>query len=240
MVVVAGACHKRTPVAVPTPATGPSAAAPPPAPAAPSCTLTAEPASVDLGKSVTVSWESHDATDAELEPGGGAQQVTGSTSMTPNESTTYTLQVTGPGGKSSCSARVTVTVPPPPAQPSVKEENIAATAESALKDALFDYDKADIRPDAQQALTADADFLKAHPEVKITIEGHCDQRGSEEYNLGLGDRRAASARNFLADLGVAGERMSTISFGKNRPLCTESDEDCWQRNRRAHIVLETK
>jgi peptidoglycan-associated lipoprotein len=195
---------------------------------------------VDLGKSVTVSWESHDATDVALEPGGGAQQVSGSTSVTPHESTTYTLSVSGPGGKGNCSARVTVTVPPPAAQPSVKEENIAATAESALKDAFFDYDKADIRPDAQQVLATDADFLKAHPEIKVSIEGNCDQRGSEEYNLGLGDRRAASARNFLADLGVARERMSTISYGKNRLTCTESTEGCWQQNRRAHVVLQTQ
>jgi len=239
MVVAAGACHKRTaaPV-VPAPATT-SAAVPPPPPE-PSCNLTAEPASVDLGQSVTVSWESHDATDLDLEPGGGKQQARGSTSVAPKESTTYTLAVSGPGGKGSCSVRLTVTVPPPPAQPAVKEESIGATAESTLKDAFFDLDKADIRPDAQQALTSDAEFLKGHPEVKITVEGHCDQRGSEEYNLGLGDRRATNAKSFLANLGVTGERMSTISFGKDRPVCKEANEDCWQQNRRAHLVVETR
>jgi len=185
------ACHKQTPAAISVP-TG--AAAPPPPPA-PSCTLTAEPASVSSGQSVTVSWESHDAIDVDLEPGGGKQQAQGSTSVTPHESTTYTLAVTGPGGKGSCSARVTVALPPPSVRPSVTEENIAGTAESSLKDAYFDLDKADLRPDAQQALTADAEFLKAHPEIKITIEGYCDQRGSEEYNLGLGDRRASNAKN---------------------------------------------
>src|SRR6516162_1290252 len=108
LLLIAGACHKRTPAAIP----GPAAAAPPPPPA-PSCTLTAEPASVDSGQSVTVSWESHDATDVDLQPGGGKQQALGSTSVTPQESTTYTLALTGPGGKGSCSARVTVTPPPP-------------------------------------------------------------------------------------------------------------------------------
>ncbi len=196
---------------------------------------------MELGQAVTVSWESHDATDLELEPGGGKQQARGSTAVSPQESTTYTLAVSGPGGRSSCSARVTVTVPPPQARSPVKEENIGgAAAESALKDAFFDFDKADIRPDARTALTADAEFLKAHPEVKVTIEGYCDQRGSEEYNLGLGDRRATSAKNFLADLGVTNDRVSTISFGKDRPFCKEMNEDCWQQNRRAHLVLETR
>lgn len=235
VVLIVGACHKRTPTAVP----ASTAAAPPPPPAA-SCTLTAEPASVESGQSVTVSWESHDATDLDLEPGGGKQQALGSTSVTPRESTTYTLAVSGPGGKGSCSARVTVTPPPPSARPSVKEENIAGPAESSLKDAYFDLDKADIRPDAQQALTADAEFLEAHPEMKITIEGYCDQRGSEEYNLGLGDRRATNAKNFLANSGVAPGRMTTVSFGKDRPLCTQADEDCWQQNRRAHLVPATQ
>jgi peptidoglycan-associated lipoprotein len=238
LAVVAGACHKRSTPAVPAPVT--TAPAVPPTPPAPSCDLTAEPASVELGQSVTVSWESHDATDLELEPGGGKQQARGSTAVRPQESTTYTLALSGPGGKGSCSVRVTVSVPPPPARPSVQEENIGGAPESALKDAFFDFDKADIRSDAQQALTADAEFLKAHPEVKITIEGYCDQRGSEEYNLGLGDRRATGAKNFLADLGVAPVRLSTISFGKDRPFCKETNEDCWQQNRRAHLVLETR
>jgi len=236
VVLMAGACHKRTPAAVPAPTAG---AAPPPPPP-PSCTLTAEPASVDLGQSVTVSWESHDATDVDLEPGGGKQQAVGSTSVTPQESTTYTLAVNGPGGKGSCAARVTVMPPPPAARSSVKEENIEGTAESSLKDAYFDLDKADIRPDAQQALTGDAEFLKAHPEMRITIEGYCDQRGSEEYNLGLGDRRATNAKNFLANSGVPSGRMTTVSFGKDRPFCTEATEDCWQQNRRAHFAPATQ
>ena len=195
---------------------------------------------MDAGQSVTVSWESHDATEVDLEPGGGKQQALGSTSVTPQVSTTYTLTLSGPGGKGSCSARVTVTPSPPSARPSVREENIAGIAESSLKDAYFDLDKADLRPDAQEALTADAEFLKAHPEIKITIEGYCDQRGSEEYNLGLGDRRATTAKNFLVNSGTASERMTTISFGKNRPFCTEATEDCWQQNRRAHLVFQTK
>ena len=195
---------------------------------------------MNSGQSVTVSWESHDATNVDLEPGRGNQQAQGSTSTTPHESTTYTLSVTGPGGKGSCSARVTVAPPPPPARPAVSEENIAGTAESSLKDAYFDLDKADLRPDAQQALTADAEFLNAHAEIKITVEGYCDQRGSEEYNLGLGDRRATNTKNFLVNSGVVSERMTTVSFGKDRLFCTDSTEECWQQNRRAHLALRTE
>jgi peptidoglycan-associated lipoprotein len=107
--------------------------------------------------------------------------------------------------------------------------------EQAIKPAYFDFDKYNIRPDAQTTLTTNADFLKAHPGVKFTIEGHCDERGSEEYNLGLGDKRATSAKEFLVNLGVATDRVSTISYGKDRPVCTEHSEDCWQQNRRAQF-----
>jgi peptidoglycan-associated lipoprotein len=131
-----------------------------------------------------------------------------------------------------------VTIPPPPPPPpapkpvEVSEEELFG---QNVKDAYFDYDKSDIRPDAQQTLTADADFLKAHPGIRFTIEGHCDERGSEEYNLGLGDRRANAAKNFLVNLGVSADRIGTISYGKSRPTCTESNEDCWQKNRRGHF-----
>jgi peptidoglycan-associated lipoprotein len=173
----------------------------------------------------------------DLQPDIGKVQATGSTTATPADSTTYTLSATGPGGTATATARVTVTIPPPPPPPppkpvEVSEEDLFG---QNVKDAYFDFDKYNIRPDAEQALTADADFLKAHAGIRFTIEGHCDERGSEEYNLGLGDRRANSAKNFLMNLGVAEERIGTISYGKSRPVCTESNEDCWQRNRRAHF-----
>jgi peptidoglycan-associated lipoprotein len=108
--------------------------------------------------------------------------------------------------------------------------------EQNVKDAFFDYDKYDIRPDAQQALTAGAQFLKEHPNVKFTIEGHADERGSTEYNLALGDNRAQAAKNFFVQQGIAPDRMKTISYGKEKPFCTEHTEECWQLNRRAHLV----
>jgi peptidoglycan-associated lipoprotein len=111
---------------------------------------------------------------------------------------------------------------------------------SDVQDAFFDYDKSDIRGDARDALTRDAGALKAiladFPSAVIMVEGHCDDRGSAEYNLGLGDRRASSAKEFLVSLGVPADRLRSISYGKERPQCTEADEACYQKNRRAHFA----
>ncbi len=106
-----------------------------------------------------------------------------------------------------------------------------------VRDAFFDFDKADIRPDGRVALTQTAEFLRQYPKARVLIEGHCDERGSTEYNLGLGDRRALAAKDFLVSVGIAANRIETISYGKERPFCTESNEECWQLNRRAHFVL---
>jgi peptidoglycan-associated lipoprotein len=113
-----------------------------------------------------------------------------------------------------------------------------------ITDAYFDFDKTDIRADAEQALTGDASFLQEHPSIQFTLEGHCDERGSEEYNLGLGDRRATAAKNFLVNAGVSADSISTISYGKSRPVttCDQSakTEDCWQQNRVDHFVYGTE
>jgi peptidoglycan-associated lipoprotein len=105
-----------------------------------------------------------------------------------------------------------------------------------VQDAYFDLDKADIRPDGRDALSKTAQFLRSYPQIKVVVEGHCDERGSTEYNLALGDRRAQAAKDFLVSLGVPADRMQTVSYGKERPFCTEHDETCWQQNRRAHFV----
>ena len=108
-----------------------------------------------------------------------------------------------------------------------------------VADALFDYDSSDIREDARSVLTRNSDALKGilhdFPASAIVVEGHCDERGSAEYNLGLGDRRATAAKEFLTQLGIAPDKLKTISYGKERPVCTDSNEACWQRNRRAHF-----
>ena len=227
-ILLIGACKGKKVVAPPPPP-------PPPPPAAPTLTLTAEPSTIERGQSVTLSWTSENATDLDLQPEVGKVQAKGSQSVTPTDSTTYTLTGTGPGGNNTATARVTVTVPPPPPPPPPKPVEVSEEQlfDQAIKPAYFDLDKYNIRPDAQTTLTSDADFLKEHAGVKFTIEGHCDERGSEEYNLGLGDKRATSAKNFLVNLGIATDRISTITYGKSRPVCTESSEDCWQKNRRA-------
>jgi peptidoglycan-associated lipoprotein len=205
--------------------------------------LTAEPSTIERGQSVTLSWTSQNATDLTLDPGVGKVQAQGSTTVTPQDSTTYTLTASGPGGSVTETARVTVTVPPPPPPPPPPAKAEVSSEElfsQNVKDAYFDFDKSDIRPDAQQALTSDSDFLKAHPDIKFTIEGQCDERGSEEYNLGLGDRRATAAKSFLVNSGINGDLINTISYGKDRPVCTEHDESCWQQNRRAHFHYGTE
>jgi len=112
--------------------------------------------------------------------------------------------------------------------------------ETEITDAFFDYDSSDIRDDARSALTQDANALKAilrdFGTATVIIEGHCDERGSAEYNLGLGDRRATAAKEFLTQSGVPADRLKTISYGKERPQCTEPSEACYQKNRRAHLA----
>jgi len=109
-----------------------------------------------------------------------------------------------------------------------------------IEDAYFDYDRATLRPDAVKALEADStelrDILKDYPDYKLTIEGHCDERGSAEYNMALGDKRAESAKDYLVQVGIPAAQLNLVSYGKQRPVCDEHDEACWQRNRRIHIV----
>jgi peptidoglycan-associated lipoprotein len=109
-----------------------------------------------------------------------------------------------------------------------------------LNDALFDYDKATIRDDASTVLKADVgvirDILANYPSQKLLIEGNADERGSEEYNLALGDRRARAAQEFLVQMGIPSTQLSLVSYGKERPICTDKTEDCWQKNRRVHVT----
>jgi len=109
-----------------------------------------------------------------------------------------------------------------------------------IQDAYFDYDKHTIRPDAQEALNKDAqtlgEIVKQYPDFHLTVEGYCDERGSEEYNLALGDARAKQAKEYLASMGVPADQLKILSYGKDRPICMDHDEACWQKNRRAHIT----
>jgi peptidoglycan-associated lipoprotein len=228
MVALTAGCHHKPPPPPPPP---PVRA---PAPARPTVTLQASPSSINKGESAALSWNSTDATELSIAPEVGAVTAQGSTKVTPSDSTTYTITASGPGGSTSSTATVTVNAPSPPPPPKGPSDDELFLRE--VRDAYFDYDKADIRPDARAALSQTADFLKGHPSIKATIEGHCDERGSTEYNLALGDRRATAVKQYLVSLGVSADRLSTVSFGKEKPFCNESNESCWQQNRRGHFV----
>jgi peptidoglycan-associated lipoprotein len=223
-------CNKKPPAA-PAPAPAP----PPPPAARPTVSLQASPTSISKGDSTTLSWTSTDATQLTISPDVGAVTAQGSTKVTPSDSATYTITASGPGGSADSSVRVTVAAPPPPPQQQETPSDERLFLEN-VKDAYFDFNKADIRADARDSLGKTADFLRAHPQIRAAIEGHCDERGSTEYNLVLGDRRAAAVKNYLISLGISADRLTTTSLGKERPFCTESNEECWQKNRVGHFV----
>lgn len=126
--------------------------------------------------------------------------------------------------------------PPGPEEIGISELEVEK-ALSEFKDVLFDYDKYTIRPDARVVLDSIADWLNKNKKINVIIEGHCDERGTNEYNLALGEKRANAARDYLVVKGIALARMSTITYGEEKPVCTQSNESCWQRNRRAHFVI---
>jgi len=245
LALFAAGCGKHTPVPPPPPPpTGGNQTAPATAaPGSPTATLTAEPSRIEAGQTANLSWTTTNANDVSINNGIGTVAASGRQAITPMETTTYTLTANGPNGSVRATATVTITSPPPPpapvTRPSVPTASLESRVQSDLKDAFFDYDAVNIREDARVALMADADALKRilsdFPNAVVNVEGHCDERGSAEYNLGLGDRRASSARDFLVQMGVPAAKLRTISYGKERPQCTEADEACYQKNRRAHM-----
>lgn len=133
------------------------------------------------------------------------------------------------------------TPPPSDVSASPLEEEIAVLNQKGyLSSAYFDYDQADLRDDARTALAANAEWLKKYPTIQVLIEGHCDERGTSEYNLALGDKRANAAKDYIESLGVDSSRVRTVSYGKERPQCSASTEECWQQNRRANFVITAK
>jgi peptidoglycan-associated lipoprotein len=208
---------------------------------APTATLSANPTSIERGQSATLSWSTTNATDVAIE-GIGPVQPSGSQSVRPNQSTTYRLSAKGAGGSTDASARITVTNPPPApvatTPPPVRNPSEEELFGSEVKTIYFDYDQYEVRADQQASMTGNGNFLKAHPGVKVVIEGHCDERGSAEYNLALGDKRANALKEALVGMGVPSDRIRTLSYGKERPVCTESDEACWQKNRRGQFVMD--
>jgi len=133
--------------------------------------------------------------------------------------------------------------PTPSKEPTVEAlpSDIAKiNAAGYLKDVFYDFDKADVREDQRDALAKDSDWLKKYPTIRFRIEGHCDERGTREYNLALGERRASAAKEYLASLGIDSSRMETVSYGKERPFDPGHDEAAWAKNRRAHFLVTAK
>ncbi|MGO9518383.1 MAG: peptidoglycan-associated lipoprotein Pal [Candidatus Korobacteraceae bacterium] len=229
VVLLISACAKK-PAAAPAPP-------PPPPQLYPTASLTANPNTINPGQATTLTWSTEHATEVTIDQLGKVEP-SGSQSVTPSQSTTYHLVAKNQLGTQEATARVTVAQAPAPPPPQTTNQGDAMLFAENMKDVFFAYDSYDIEPQYQKVLQADARFLQQHPKMTFTIEGHCDERGSTEYNLALGDNRANATKQALIQLGVSGDRIRTISYGKEKPFCTESNETCWQQNRRGHFVYQ--
>ncbi len=229
-VAMISGCKKKHPI---------QPAATPPAAASPVAQLTATPSTITAGDQVVLSWKTTDATSVSID-GMGSVPSAGVKTVTPTQTTTYHLTASGPGG--STDATATVTVNPAQAAVAVPQNNSTMTAEQMFKanvqDIFFDYDSYNVRTGDESVLSKAAAYLAAHPDIKVVIGGYCDERGSNEYNLTLGQSRADSARKILEQDGVAPNRLRVVSYGKERPFCSEHTESCWQQNRRAGFSMD--
>ena len=239
---------KKAPPPPPPPVSKPVVEKAPEPPAKPGIlSFTAGPITVTQGSPSTLRWEVSNATDISIDQGiGTLTAASGSRSVTPSVDTTYTLVAKGLGGTTSASVTVSVRPPdkpiatePPPMTTKTPTRTFSETISQDLRDAFFDYDQYTLRDDSRSVLTQDSESLRAilgsFSAGNVILEGHCDERGSGEYNLALGDKRAQSALDFLKGLGVATDRLKTVSYGKDRPQCTDATEDCYQKNRRVHF-----
>lgn len=236
---IATGCKKKVPAPPPPPA--PKAELRQPTPNRPVIhVFTAEPDMIDPGDSAELRWAVSDAVEVSIDEGIGAVTSKGSQRITPSASMTYTLQAKGPGGSASATTSIRVRIAHLPSRPAPRPTvTLTERVAREVEDAFFNFDESVLREDALAALTRNATAFKSIlgeiPIGLIVIEGHCDERGSAEYNLGLGDRRATAARAYLYQLGVPEERLNIVSYGKEKPQCHESAESCWQQNRRVHF-----
>jgi peptidoglycan-associated lipoprotein len=234
---LATGCHKKQ---GPDPnSMGPSTA--PSSGPSPTASITADPLSIDLGQSVVLNWRSQNANVVTID-GIGQVNVNGTQTVSPSNSTNFHLTAKGDGGTVEANVRVTVNVPvaptPPAADSSTADMGSDAVFHQNVPDVFFDYDSYDLRPDATSAATQAAHYLTAHPAIKVVVGGYCDNRGSAEYNLALGENRANSAKGALVSAGVAASRIRVVSFGKEKQFCSDETESCWQQNRRAQFSVD--
>ncbi|HXE06700.1 MAG TPA: OmpA family protein [Acidobacteriaceae bacterium] len=232
---LAGCHHKTAPV-------NSNAGAPSATPtAAPTANLTADPLAIDLGQSVVLNWRTTDATTVTID-GIGQVPVNGTQTVSPSTSTNFHLTAKGDGGTAEANVRVTVRVPQAPVAPADNSNSADMGSDAVfhqnVPDIFFDYDSYELRPDGQAAASKAAAYLTSHPDIKIVIGGYCDDRGSAEYNLALGENRANAAKTALVNAGVNSSRVRVVSYGKEKQFCTDETEECWQQNRRAQFSLD--
>ena len=232
-------CHKNAASSSENPDT--LAPTPAPLPPMPTATLTADPLAIDVGQSVVLNWRTTDASTVTIDSIGPVNP-NGTQTVSPATSTNFHLTAKGDGGSVEASVRVTVRVPVAPTVPTDNTATADMGSETVfhenVPDIFFDYDSADLRPDAQASAVKAASYLVAHPDIRVVIGGYCDDRGSAEYNLALGENRANSAKTALVNAGVAPARIRVVSYGKEKQFCTDETEACWQQNRRAQFALD--
>jgi len=209
----------------------------PPTIAAPTARIVASPTAVLAGDSVLLSWSTMGATSASIE-GVGNVPLSGTKNVTPTQSTSYRLVATGAGGTTEALVYVTVNRPQVIEKPTARTPTTEEEFRDNINDVFFGYDTYTLTAEAKTTLAADAGFLISRPDEKIVIGGYCDERGSNEYNISLGQNRANAAKKALVAAGVKEARIRVVSYGKEKPFCTASNEECWQKNRRAGFSLD--
>ena len=230
-------------------ASGCSKKTPPPPPAAmapeastmapPTASITADPLSIDLGQSVVLNWRSANASSVSID-GIGEVPVNGTQTVSPSSSTNFHLVAKNAGGTTEANVRVTVRVPEVPSAPADTSNAGGSDAEfhAHVQDIFFGYDSYDLSPQSDASISGAAAYLSAHPSIKILIGGYCDDRGSAEYNITLGENRANAAKTALVAAGVSGDRIRVVSYGKEKQFCTDETESCWQQNRRDQFSID--
>ncbi|HEX4154101.1 MAG TPA: OmpA family protein [Acidobacteriaceae bacterium] len=232
--LAATGCHKHANTLPPPSSLPPETAVP-----APTATLTADPLAVDQGQSVVLNWRTTDATSVSID-GIGNVAINGTQTVTPASSTNFHLVAKGDGGTTEANVRVTVRVPTVPEMSGTADNTMGTDAafHAAVKDLFYDYDSYTVRPADEASVAAAAHYLNANPAIKVLIAGYCDDRGSAEYNITLGENRANAAKQALVAAGVSADRIRVVSYGKERQFCTEETDSCWQQNRRAQFTVD--
>jgi peptidoglycan-associated lipoprotein len=239
MVFLAG-CKRKPPQVTRAPeAPAPSVAQPSTA-AAPTIEVSASPSTVERGQQTTLSWKAANAASVLIDAGVGNVSPTGSVVVSPRESTTFTATATGPGGEAKASTRVTVVAGAAPGIVASSDIDglLKAIAEGRVRPIFFAYDRAELSDESRRILQENARWFRQFPTARVIVEGHCDERGTEEYNLALGDRRALATKDFLVQLGVETAQLETISYGEERPFALGQDEAAFSQNRRAHFNVQ--